>query len=83
MVTFIPFSGYRPAISDGKSIKDRISLPYDVIDDDYLAELQSKSHNITRLTLNPDDDKRYRGSRQELENWIAEEIGRASCRERV
>lgn len=79
MVTFIPFSGYRPAISDGKSIKDRISPPYDVIDDDYLAELQSKSYNITRLTLNPDDDKRYRGSRQELENWIAEGALKQDC----
>lgn len=79
MVTFIPFSGYRPAISDGESIKDRISPPYDVIDDDYLAELQSKSHNITRLTLNPDDDKRYRGSRRELENWIAEGALKQDC----
>lgn len=72
MVTFLPFPGYRPAIGDGETVEDRISPPYDVIDDDYLAELQSKAHNITRLTLNPDDDKRYHGSRKELDRWIAE-----------
>ena len=72
MVTFIPFPGYRPAIGDGDSVEDRISPPYDVIDDDYLAELQSNIHNITRLTLNPDDDRRYHGSRKELEQWIAD-----------
>ncbi|HKM14191.1 MAG TPA: DUF1015 domain-containing protein [Candidatus Methanomethylophilaceae archaeon] len=73
MVTFIPFPGYRPAIKEGEKIKERISPPYDVIDEKYLAELQSNSHNITRLTLNPDEDKRYRGSRKELDKWIAED----------
>lgn len=72
MVTFIPFPGYRPAIKEGETIKERISPPYDVIDADYLTELQSNPHNITRLTLNPDEDKRYRGSRKELDKWISE-----------
>lgn len=79
MVTFIPFSGYRPAIGGGDSIEDRISPPYDVIDDDYLAELHSKAHNITRLTLNPDEDNRYRGSRKELEKWIADGALEQDC----
>ncbi len=72
MVTFIPFPGYRPAIKDGERIEDRISPPYDVIDGDQLMELQSRSHNITNLTLNPDANKRYNGSRQDLDEWIAE-----------
>ncbi|MDD2410995.1 MAG: DUF1015 domain-containing protein [Candidatus Methanomethylophilaceae archaeon] len=72
MVTFLPFPGYRPAISAGDSIGDRISPPYDVIDPSYLVKLQSKAHNITRLTLNPDPDRRYRSSRRELDGWMAD-----------
>ncbi len=71
MVEFMPFEGYRPNIKAGEKIGDRISPPYDVIGPDYLKELQSKPTNITRLTLNPDADKRYHGSRNELEQWIA------------
>ena len=59
-------------MENGGSIGERISPPYDVIGPDYLRELQSFPHNITRLTLNPDADKRYHGSRKELEKWIAE-----------
>lgn len=72
MVEFLPFEGLRPSMKAGEHIGDRISPPYDVIGADYLAELQSKPHNIARLTLNPDADKRYRGSRKELEQWIAD-----------
>jgi len=72
MVTFIPFSGYRPSLKDGEDIGDRISPPYDVINEDYLKELQSKDHNVTLLTLDPDDNGRYTGSRKELERWIAD-----------
>ena len=59
MVDFLPFEGLRPNLKAGEHIGDRISPPYDVIGPDYLKELQSKPHNITRLTLNPDADKRY------------------------
>lgn len=59
-------------MENGGSIGERISPPYDVIGPDYLRKLQSFPHNITRLTLNPDADKRYHGSRKELEKWIAE-----------
>ena len=71
MVTFIPFPGYRPSLKDGEDIGDRISPPYDVIDGDYLKELRSKDHNVTRLTLDPDNG-RYARSRKELERWIAD-----------
>ena len=54
MVDFLPFEGLRPNLKAGEHIGDRISPPYDVIGPDYLKELQSKPHNITRLTLNPD-----------------------------
>ena len=44
----------------------------DSMDDDYLKELQSRPGNVTLLTLRPDEDKRYRGSRKTLESWIAD-----------
>ena len=72
MVTFIPFKGYRPAIRTADDrIEDRVSPPYDVIGPDYLAQLQSKPDNVTNLTLRPDADKRYRGSRKLLDEMIA------------
>ena len=63
MVTFLPFPGLRPNIKAGEHVGDRISPPYDVIGPEYLEELQSHPHNVTRLTLNPDADKRYHGAR--------------------
>lgn len=72
MVTFLPFPGLRPNIKAGEHVGDRISPPYDVIGPDYLKDLQSHPHNVTRLTLNPDTDKRYHGARKELEQWIAD-----------
>jgi uncharacterized protein (DUF1015 family) len=72
MVTFIPFPGYRPALKSGESIGDRVSPPYDVIGDEYLKQLQSHSNNVTNLTLRPDADKRYHGSRKELDRMIAD-----------
>lgn len=72
MVEFLPFEGLRPNLKAGDHIGDRISPPYDVIGPDYLKELQSKPHNITRLTLNPDADKRYHSARKELDQWIAD-----------
>ncbi|MDR3282654.1 MAG: DUF1015 domain-containing protein [Candidatus Methanoplasma sp.] len=71
MVTFLPFSGYRPSLKAGEQIGDRISPPYDVIGDDYLKELQSHPDNVTVLTLRPDADKRYCGSRKELDRMIS------------
>jgi len=71
MVTFLPFSGYRPSLRDGEDIGDRVSPPYDVIDDDYLKRLRAKEHNVTNLTLDPENG-RYTGSRKKLEKWIAD-----------
>ena len=71
MVTFLPFSGYRPSLKDGEDIIDRVSPPYDVIDEERLKELQSKEHNITNLTLRPENG-RYTNSRKQLDSWIAD-----------
>ena len=72
MGSFLPFPGLRPNIKAGEHVGDRISPPYDVIGPDYLKDLQSHPHNVTRLTLNPDADKRYHGARKKLEQWIAD-----------
>ena len=71
MVTFLPFPGLRPELKNNEDIGERISPPYDVIDDDYLRELQSNPHNVTRLTLMPENG-RYSKSRVELESWISD-----------
>ena len=73
MVTFLPFKGYRPAMRPGEKIADRVSPPYDVIGPEYLRQLQNNPDNVTNLTLRPDADKRYRGSRAILDRMIAEE----------
>ena len=67
MVTFLPFPGYRPALKTGETIEDRISPPYDVIGKEYLRILQDHPGNVTNLTLKPDPDRRYKGSRKELD----------------
>jgi len=71
MVTFLPFPGLRPKLGSGEKIDSRVSPPYDVIDDAYLKTLQSGEHNVTRLTLMPENG-RYIRARQELESWIEE-----------
>ncbi|MDR3206367.1 MAG: DUF1015 domain-containing protein [Candidatus Methanoplasma sp.] len=71
MVTFLPFSGYRPSLRTGEQIGGRISPPYDVIGPDYLRDLQSHQDNVTNLTLRQDADGRYSGSRKELERMIS------------
>jgi len=71
MVTFLPFSGYRPSLKDGEDIAARVSPPYDVIDEERLKELQSMPHNITRLTLSP-ENSRYTRSKKEFDSWISD-----------
>ncbi|AGI48466.1 hypothetical protein TALC_01493 [Thermoplasmatales archaeon BRNA1] len=70
MVTFLPFAGFRPDLGAGEAIADRVSPPYDVISDEELAKLQSKPNNVTNLTLKPDADKRYKGSRKLLDKMV-------------
>ena len=72
MVTFLPFPGYRPVLKNGEKIEDRISPPYDVIGKEYLRVLQEHENNVTNLTLKPDVDRRYKGSRKELERMLSD-----------
>ncbi|MDR3075639.1 MAG: DUF1015 domain-containing protein [Candidatus Methanoplasma sp.] len=72
MVTFLPFPGYRPVLKTNERIEDRISPPYDVIGKEYLRILQDHKNNVTNLTLNPDIDRRYGGSRKEFERMISD-----------
>ncbi len=72
MVEFLPFEGLRPNIRAGEHVGDRVSPPYDVIGPEELSALQSLPYNITNLTLKPDPDRRYGGSRAELDRWISE-----------
>ena len=71
MVTFLPFSGLRPALKNDEKIEDRVSPPYDVIGPDYLSELQSKKNNVTRFTLMPENG-RYGNSRREFDAAAAD-----------
>jgi uncharacterized protein (DUF1015 family) len=72
MVTFLPFPGYRPALKSGESVVDRISPPYDVIGKEYLRILQEHENNVTNLTLRPDVDRKYKGSRKELDRMMSD-----------
>jgi len=72
VVTFLPFPGYRPVLKNGEKIEDRISPPYDVIGKEYLRVLQEHENNVTNLTLRPDIDRRYGGSRKELERMLSD-----------
>jgi len=72
MVVFLPFPGYRPVLKTDEGIEDRISPPYDVIGKEYLKALQDNENNVTNLTLKPDFDRRYKGSRKELDRMIAD-----------
>ncbi|MDR1405145.1 MAG: DUF1015 domain-containing protein [Candidatus Methanoplasma sp.] len=72
MVIFLPFPGYRPVLKTDERIDDRISPPYDVIGKEYLKILRDCENNVTNLTLNPDIDRRYKGSRKEFERMISD-----------
>ena len=72
MVIFLPFPGYRPALKRNESIEDRISPPYDVIGKEYLKVLQDRTNNVTNLTLRPDIDRRYHGSRKEFDRMMSD-----------
>ena len=72
MVVFLPFPGYRPALQNGEIIEGRISPPYDVIGKEYLRVMQEHPNNVTNLTLRPDVDRRYKGSRKELDRMTSD-----------
>ncbi len=67
MVTFLPFRGYTPPI--GSDITQRVSPPYDVINNQERLRLQSLPGNITRITLGAKDGN-YQAAREELDEWI-------------
>jgi uncharacterized protein (DUF1015 family) len=67
MVTFLPFRGYTPLA--GTDITQRVSPPYDVINDQEKRRLQSLPGNITRITLGVRDGN-YQAARKELDDWI-------------
>ena len=67
MVTFLPFRGYTPLV--GSDITQRVSPPYDVINDQEKRRLQSQPGNITRITLGAKDGE-YKAARKELDDWI-------------
>jgi len=67
MVSFLPFRGYTPPI--GSDITQRVSPPYDVINEQEKQRLQSLPGNITRITLGVKDGD-YKVARKELDDWI-------------
>jgi uncharacterized protein (DUF1015 family) len=71
-VTFLPFPGYIPVLKTDEGIDGRISPPYDVIGKEYLKMLQDHENNVTNLTLKPDFDRRYKGSRRELDRMMSD-----------
>jgi len=70
MVVFKPFKGLIPQLQEGEDIQQRISPPYDVIDEHELEGLKSNPQNVTRITLNPEGG-RYLNAAKELSDWIS------------
>jgi uncharacterized protein (DUF1015 family) len=70
MVRFCPFKGYLPSLSENEDILDRVSPPYDVIEEPELSILRSKPLNVARITLG-DIDGDYQKAAKELTDWIS------------
>ena len=70
MVIFKPFNGLIPSLNPNEDISQRISPPYDVIDDHELEDLKANPFNVTRITLNPQGG-RYLQASEELMDWIS------------
>lgn len=69
MIDFRPFQGVLPATKGSDRIEDRVSPPYDVIDEKQLASLKSQPYNITKVTLGGEDGD-YAGAAKLLNSWI-------------
>jgi uncharacterized protein (DUF1015 family) len=69
MIDFRPFQGLLPAVKGTDRIEDRVSPPYDVIDEKQLSALKAKEFNITRITLGVEDGS-YSKAAKVLESWI-------------
>jgi uncharacterized protein (DUF1015 family) len=70
MVIFKPFKGLIPSLDPEEDISQRISPPYDVIDDHELEELRADPFNVTRITLNSQEG-RYLQAAKEMMGWIS------------
>lgn len=70
MVEFCPFEGFLPKLKD-ESISDRVSPPYDVIDDREMNRLKGLRFNVARITLGGENG-RYPKAASELEKWVRE-----------
>lgn len=70
MVKFRPFNGFLPGLTSNETILDRISPPYDVIEESELTRLQNKPYNVTRITLGGVGGS-YEKASKELQDWIA------------
>lgn len=70
MVIFKPFNGLIPSLDPDEDISQRISPPYDVIDDHEMEELKANPFNVTRITLNPQEG-RYLQAAKELMDWMS------------
>jgi len=70
MIDFRPFHGLLPVVRGSDRIEDRVSPPYDVIDEKQLSALRLKKLNITRITLGGEDGS-YTKAAKLLESWIA------------
>ncbi len=68
MVRFLPFRALVPKI-EGNDATDRVSPPYDVIDDAGLQRLQALPGNVTRITLSGTEG-RYTKAREEFDSWV-------------
>lgn len=73
MVHFHPFRAYLPELSRGESIEDRVSPPYDVINDEERKELQSHPYNVTNITLGGVGGD-YSAAGERLQQWIKSDV---------
>ena len=70
MVKFLPFKALLPFPNQKEPMADRVSPPYDVIDDGQRIDLQSHPHNIARITLGAKDGT-YDSAAEELRSWLS------------
>jgi len=70
MVDLRPFRGLLPRLTKNESIAERVSPPYDIISQEEQAKLQTRPHNIAKITLGGLDG-RYEQAAQLLDGWIS------------
>jgi uncharacterized protein (DUF1015 family) len=73
MVRFRPFNAYLPRLKEGDSILDRVSPPFDAIEEPELTRLRNKPYNVTRISLGGLNGN-YEKASKELADWILKRI---------